>query len=123
MNWKCKDFCMIYGDVITAISTKLVYYEYSCAHRRLLIAGTELLTIMAHNFYSHATHKRLQCFFLGYVCSLTKYNYSYHGLNCSWHHVRELSVQYCIFTMFPEFCGEAQLTNNPGVTVIAIALS
>ena len=42
-----------------------------------------------------------------YLFSLTECNYGHHSSNHSWHHARELSVQYCIFTMFSELCGES----------------
>ena len=82
---------------------------------------------MAHNFHSHTTHKTLQDFFLGYVCSLTEYNYGHHGSNRIWHHARELWVYITTFLQFfLSFVGnlsEIQPTNNPGITVIAVALT
>ena len=71
----------------------------NCAHPCVLVTGTEWLAIMAHNFHSHAIHKMLQDFFLGYVCSLTEYNYGHHGSNCSWHHARELILNFTSMMM------------------------
>ena len=117
------------STIATAISTDKMLLKliilYSSIHFHLLIAGTILLLSWHRTFHSHANHKSLQHFFLGYFYSLTEYNYSHHGSNHIIADITQEDYQYITtcFLSFVRNLSKTRPTNNLGETLLAITLT